>query len=122
MPLVNVIRGERIEPAPFNVRTPYIKVPLWLLLAGWSVKGVYRLVLLYVRFWFLTLPATGLLYLYARYGWLGPTLAVTAPAALVTVWAFVHPASCRRWAWWPALARWRRFRYRRNWHPAMVTA
>lgn len=122
MPLVNVIRGERIEPAPFNIRTPYIRVPLWLLLAGWSIKGLYRLTVLYLRFWFVTLPLTGLAVLYLRYGWIGPVVALAAPLAAFGLWAFVHWSSCQRFGWWPILGRWRRLVYRRNWHPAMVTA
>ena len=122
MPLINVIRGERIEPAPFNVRTPYLKVPLWLLLAVWSVKGLYRLVVAYLRLWYLTLPLTGLTVLYFKYGWIGPILAVGVPLLGFGLWALVDWASCRRWIWWPVLGRGRRMRYRRVWHPAMVTA
>ncbi|MET7401178.1 FtsK/SpoIIIE domain-containing protein [Dactylosporangium sp. NPDC005572] len=122
MPLVNVIRGERIEPAPFNVRTPYLRVPLWLLLAAWTVKGLWRLFLLYLRFWYITLPLTGLLALYLRFGWWGPGFAVGVPACALGVWAAWHWPSFQRWAWWPTLARWRRFRYRRIWQPAMITA
>ena len=122
MPLVNVIRGERIEPAPFNIRTPYIRVPLWLLLAFWTVKGGYRLAVVYVRYWYVTVPVTGLGWLYLRYGWPGPAIAAGAPVLGFGVWALVHWPSCRRFGWWPILGRWRRLRYRRRWHPAMVTA
>jgi S-DNA-T family DNA segregation ATPase FtsK/SpoIIIE len=122
MPLVNVIRGERIEPAPFNIRTPYIRVPLWLLLSFWLVKAGYRLVVAYVRYWYVTVPLTGLGWLYLRYGWPGPAIAAGAPLLGFGVWALVHWPSCRRFGWWPILGRWRRMRYRRHWHPAMVTA
>ncbi|MER7006668.1 FtsK/SpoIIIE domain-containing protein [Dactylosporangium sp. NPDC000555] len=122
MPLVNVIRGERIEPAPFNVRTPYLKVPLWLVLALWTFRGLCRLAVVYVRFWYVTLPLTALTALYLRFGWWGPGLALGVPAAAVGLWAALDWRSCQRWAWWPTLARWRRFRYRRIWQPAMATA
>jgi hypothetical protein len=121
MPLVNVIRGERIEPAPFNVRTPYLRVPLWLVLTAWSFKGLCRLAVLYVRFWYVTLPATGLGWLYLRYGWAGPTLAVATPLIGFGLWAAVHWPSCRRFGWWPVLGRWRRLRYRRRWQAVMAT-
>jgi S-DNA-T family DNA segregation ATPase FtsK/SpoIIIE len=122
VPLINVIRGERIEPAPFNIRTPYLRVPLWLMLAGWLCKALYRLVVVYIRFWYITLPATALAWLYHRYGWPGPALAAGVPAALLTAWGLVDRTSFRRFAWWPALGRWRRMRYRRHWHAAMATA
>ncbi|GAA0907687.1 FtsK/SpoIIIE domain-containing protein [Virgisporangium aurantiacum] len=122
MPLINVIRGERIEPAPFTVRTPYLRVPLWLMLAGWLCKGLYRLVVVYIRFWYATVPATVLAWLYHRYGWPGPVIAVGIPTGLLTVWRLVDLASFRRFAWWPVLGRWRRMRYRRHWHAAMATA
>lgn len=38
MPLVNVIRGDRIAPAPINVRTPFVRVPMWLALTWWTVN------------------------------------------------------------------------------------
>lgn len=122
MPLINIIRGERIEPAPFNVRTPYLRVPLWLMLTGWLLKALYRLVVVYIRFWYITVPATGLAWLYHRYGWPGPALAVGVPAGGLTAWSFAHRPSFRRFFWWPVLGRWRRMRYRRQWHPAMATA
>jgi hypothetical protein len=40
MPLVNVIRGERIDPAPLNVRPPYLRIPIWLALTWWFLKGL----------------------------------------------------------------------------------
>jgi hypothetical protein len=122
VPLINIIRGERIEPAPFTVRTPYLRVPLWLMLAGWLLKALYRLVVVYIRFWYLTVPGTTLAWLYHRYGWPGPAMAVGVPAALLTAWGLADRSSFRRFAWWPVLGRWRRMRYRRQWHAAMATA
>jgi S-DNA-T family DNA segregation ATPase FtsK/SpoIIIE len=123
VPFINVIRGERIDPAPFNVRTPYLRVPLWLLLAVWSVKGLYRLTVFYIRLWYVTLPATGLAALWLRYGWRGPTIAVGVPTAALGIWAVVDPTSFRRFAWWPAVGVWRRrIVYGRQWLPAMTTA
>jgi S-DNA-T family DNA segregation ATPase FtsK/SpoIIIE len=31
VPLVNVIRGEPVPDALLNIRTPYIRMPVWLL-------------------------------------------------------------------------------------------
>ncbi|GGM50984.1 FtsK/SpoIIIE domain-containing protein [Dactylosporangium sucinum] len=122
MPLVNVIRGERIEPAPFNIRTPYIKVPLWLLLAGWTVKASVRLVVLAVRHWHVSGPALLLGWLYLRYGWAGPVGLVGGVVALAVGWCLGHRPTFERFAWYPVLSRWRRWSYRRQWLPAMATA
>src|SRR5689334_18827638 len=122
MPLINHVRGEQVPDAMLNVRTPIVRIPLWMVVVWWSLRGLARLVVLYVRYWYLTLPATCLLWLYVRFGWPGPVAAVAVPALLLAGWGIWHRASFRRFAWWPALARWRRWGYRRRWYPAMATA
>ncbi|HEY3034469.1 MAG TPA: FtsK/SpoIIIE domain-containing protein, partial [Streptosporangiaceae bacterium] len=122
MPLVNVIRGQEIPAAPVNLRTPVLRIPLWLAVTWWCVKVLGRVVVTYVRYWWATLPATGLLWLYPEYGWPGPTVAAAGTVAVVTGWAFGHRASYLRFGWWPTKARLRRWQYRRMWHPAMATA
>ncbi|GAB3184449.1 S-DNA-T family DNA segregation ATPase FtsK/SpoIIIE [Micromonospora palomenae] len=122
MPLVNVIRGDRIDPAPINVRTPFIRIPMWLALSWWTLKALGRLAVVLVRFWYVTAPAVFFAWLYLRWGWAGPAVVVGAIAAVSTGWAFGHRASWLRFGWWPVLSRYRRWVYRRNWHAAMVTA
>ncbi|MER7455682.1 FtsK/SpoIIIE domain-containing protein [Micromonospora sp. NPDC126480] len=122
MPLVNVIRGERIDPAPINVRTPFVRIPLWLALSWWTLKALGRLVVVLVRFWYVTGPAVFFGWLYLRWGWAGPAGVVGGTTALLAGWGFGHRPSFLRFAWWPALSRFRRWLYRRNWHAAMVTA
>ena len=80
MPLINHVRGEQVPDALLTVRTPVIRVPLWMTVA-WSVlRGLFRLAVLYARFWYVTLPSTLLMCLYLRFGWMGPVLAVVLPA------------------------------------------
>jgi S-DNA-T family DNA segregation ATPase FtsK/SpoIIIE len=122
MPLVNVIRGERVDSAPVNVRTPYVRIPLWLALSWWTVKGLVRLLILAGRFWYVTGPAAFFGWLYLRWGWVGPVGFVAAVSALAGAWAYGHRSSFQRFGWWPVLSRWRRWLYRRNWQAAMVTA
>ncbi|MFC4089123.1 FtsK/SpoIIIE domain-containing protein [Micromonospora sp. GCM10011541] len=122
MPLVNVIRGDRIDPAPINVRTPFIRVPMWLALTWWTLKGLGRLVVVLVRFWYVTAPAVVFGWLYLRFGWAGPVGLVAAVATVSAGWWFGHRDSFLRFGWWPVLSRYRRMVYRRNWHAAMVTA
>jgi S-DNA-T family DNA segregation ATPase FtsK/SpoIIIE len=122
MPLINHVRGDQVPDAMLNVRTPIVRIPLWATLTWSALRGLFRLVMLYLRFWYVTLPTSGLLWLYLRYGWIGPTLAVTTPTIVLAAWALGHPVSFRRFAWWPTLGRVRRFRYRRGWYPAMATA
>ncbi|GAA0742444.1 cell division protein FtsK [Dactylosporangium roseum] len=122
MPLVNVIRGERIEPAPFNVRTPYLKVPLWLVLVGWTVKYCFRLGVLLVKHWPVTTPALLLGWLYLRFDWYGPVVLVGALAVVGGAWFLAHRPSFERFAGYPVLGRWRRWTYRRHWLPAMATS
>jgi hypothetical protein len=122
MPLINVIRGEAIPTAPFTVRTPVLRLPIWLLVVWQAVKALSWLVMAYVRFWYLTLPGTLLAWLYARFGWQGPVSLTGSVVAIGAAWWFGHRRSCQRFGWWPILARWRRFVYRRRWNAAMVTA
>ncbi|WP_239133335.1 FtsK/SpoIIIE domain-containing protein [Rugosimonospora africana] len=120
--MVNVIRGEQLPDAVFNVRTPILRIPLWMAVVWWLVKGLVRTVVLYMRFWYATVPASVLLYLWARFGWAGPVTLVGGLACLAGVWLLVHRVSFLRFGWYPVLGRWRRIGYRRRWYPAMATA
>jgi S-DNA-T family DNA segregation ATPase FtsK/SpoIIIE len=121
MPLVNVIQGERIDTAPLNVRTPILRLPIWLVMTWWFIKGAARIVYLACRYWYLTGPALVLLWLYSDFGWYGPAGLVLVLAGALTGWWFGHRPSCERFALYPALGRWRRMTYRRRWLPAMAT-
>jgi len=122
MPLINVIRGETVPVAPLNVRTPVVRFPLWMVVIWQAVKALAWLVVTYVRHWYLTLPASALTWLYLRYGWQGLAVLGGTVVAPATAWFFLHRGSWLRFGWWPILARYRRFTYRRRWMAAMVTA
>ncbi|GIF09519.1 hypothetical protein [Actinoplanes siamensis] len=122
MPLINVIRGETVPVAPLNVRTPFVKLPIWLVVVWEIVKALYWTVTNYIRHWYATLPLTGLTWLYLAHGWQALALLVGGTAAAATGWSFAHRPSWLRFGWWPALAKVRRFVYRRRWMAAMVTA
>jgi FtsK/SpoIIIE family len=122
VPFVNVIRGERIDPAPLNVRTPILRLPLWLVLSWWTVKGLALLVFWACRYWYVTGPAVLLLWLHAKFGWWGPGGLIVGLTAIGTVWFFAHRPSFLRFGFYPVLGRFRRWLYRRRWHPAMATA
>ncbi|MFI5935951.1 FtsK/SpoIIIE domain-containing protein [Actinoplanes sp. NPDC051494] len=122
MPLINVIRGEAIPTAPFTVRTPVMRLPIWLLVLWQAAKALFWLAVAYVRFWYVTLPATLLTWLYAQFSWQGPVSLTGGTAVVGAAWWFGHRPSCQRFGWWPVLAKWRRFLYRRRWNAAMVTA
>jgi S-DNA-T family DNA segregation ATPase FtsK/SpoIIIE len=122
MPLINVIRGERLSDAVLNVRTPIVRIPLWLALTGWTVRGFGRLVVMYVRLWYVTVPATLVAWLWYRYGWVGPAAVGAGGFLIVGLWAVLHRPSFVRLAWFPVLGRWRRIRYRRRWYAAMATS
>jgi S-DNA-T family DNA segregation ATPase FtsK/SpoIIIE len=125
---VGVIRGDLVPDAPMQlqrsvmIRTPVIRVPLWLMVAGWCLKGLARALLAAVRFWYLTAPVLLAGWLWWRYGWPGPAVLAGAAGGLLGAWWLSHPDSFNRWCRWPLLARWRRWRYRRAWWPAMATA
>jgi hypothetical protein len=122
MPLINVIRGERIEPAPLHVRPPVYRVPFWLAITWWTLKGLAVAVFLACRYWYLTGPIVVLLWLYARYGWPGPVGLLGGVAAVGGTWFLAHRPSFLRFGLYPVWSRWRRFGYRRRWVPAMATA
>ena len=122
MPLVNHVRGDQVPDSMLNIRTPIVRIPLWMVVIWWCLKGAGRLAYLYVRYWYVTMPLTGLWWLWRRFGWLGPTLTLVTLATIGAVWWMWHRPSFRRFAWWPIVGRWRLARYRRRWHAAMATA
>jgi hypothetical protein len=109
MALVNVIKGEQIPSAAFNVRTPIIRIPLWMVICWQTVKAFAWLVKSYLRFWYVTLPATFLTWLYLRYGWQGLAILFGSITGGAASWWFAHQSSCLRFGGYPLLARWRRF-------------
>jgi S-DNA-T family DNA segregation ATPase FtsK/SpoIIIE len=125
---VGVIRGDLVPDAamllqaPVMIRTPVIRLPLWLMVSGWCAKGLAWLLLAACRYWYATGPVVLLGWLWSGFGWLGPAGLVGGLGALLAGWWLWHPDSLRRWGWWPLLARWRRWRYQRRWWPAMATA
>lgn len=122
MPLINHVRGDQVPDAMLNVRTPVVKIPLWMTLTAWALRGLGRLIVAYLRFWYATVPATVLLALYVYFGWAGPITAIVVPATGLAGWRFWHVSSFQRRVWWPALSRYRRMTYLQGWHAAMVTA
>ena len=96
MPLINHVRGDQVPDSMLNVRTPVVKIPLWMALTWWTVKGLVRLVWLYLRFWYASVPTTILLWLYARYGWFGPVGLLVGLSTLAGTWFGVHRASFER--------------------------
>ncbi|GIF75308.1 FtsK/SpoIIIE domain-containing protein [Asanoa siamensis] len=122
VPFINVIRGQEIPEAPLNVRTPVVRIPIWMAVAWWCLRGLGRLVRGYIRHWWLTLPLTGLGWLYLEHGAFTLATVVVAVALVATVWALSHRPSWLRLGWWPVKARIRLWQYRRVWHPAMATA
>ena len=122
MPLVNVIHGEQIPTSAFNVRTPTLRIPLWMLITWQVIKALAWVVVFACRYYYVTAPAALLGWLYLRYGWAGPGVLVGSIAAISGGWWFGHLPSFLRFGWWPILARYRRMVYRRRWHPAMATA
>src|SRR6266498_2671124 len=51
-----------------------------------GLRGTFRLVVVYLRFWYATLPATLLGWLWWRYDWPGPALVVGGVAGVAGVW------------------------------------
>jgi DNA translocase FtsK/SpoIIIE-like protein len=122
MPFINVIRGETLPDAPLNVRTPIVRIPIWLALLWQAIKGLAWSVTASVRFWRLTLSVTALLWLYREFDWPGPATAAGSLIVTATVWRIWHRPSFLRFCWFPVLARYRRWTYRRHWLSAMATA
>ena len=120
--MINVIPGEKVPVAPMNVRLPAWRIPGWLLVFWWLLRGVVRLSVLAVRYWWLTLPTFTAGWIWARFGW--PVLVglVLALAGGCAAWWRWHPASWLRFGWYPVVARWRRlWVYRRGWASVMAT-
>lgn len=121
MPLVNVIRGEVLPDAVVTVRTPYVRLPLWLLISWWCVKQLGLGLVVAVRGWYVTGPLLLAGCLWWRFGWPGPTVLALAAGLVAGVWWWVEPASFVRCCAYPLLARARRWLYRRRWWAAMAT-
>jgi S-DNA-T family DNA segregation ATPase FtsK/SpoIIIE len=122
MPLVNVIRGERVPDALLNIRSPYIRLPLWQVVTWWCLKHAALALFLAGRYWYLTGPTMLVAWLWWRFGWPGPAILVGGVVAAAVGWRLVDAGSFGRWCRYPLLARWRRWSYGRRWWAAMSTA
>ncbi|MER7167284.1 FtsK/SpoIIIE domain-containing protein [Micromonospora sp. NPDC000207] len=122
MPLINVIPGEKIPVAPMNMRLPAWRVPGWLLVFWWLARGLFRLTVLAVRYWWLTAPTLFALWVWAEFGGLVLVGVVLVLVAGGLAWWRWHPASWLRFAWYPVLGRVRGLVvYRRRWAAVMAT-
>src|SRR3954454_16042643 len=108
MAFVNVIKGEQLPHAAFNVRTPILRIPWWALISWQLIKALAWLVKTYLRAWHVTFPVTGLVCMYLRYDWQGLAILGGSITATAAGWWLLHRSSCLRFAAWPILARWRR--------------
>lgn len=95
-------------------------MPVWLALLIAVVRGLLRLVGWLLRHWRLSLPAAGLVWLWAKLG-TGPLLLVLALlVAGLAAWCVAHHASFEAWVRWPVTSRWRAWwRYGRSWDATM---
>src|SRR5579885_2954980 len=96
MPLINHVRGNAVPDAMLNVRTPIVRLPLWMVVFWWTLKVLVRLVVLACRYWYLTGPALFVLWLYSRFGWWGPGSLVGGLVLAVTTWGSLHWSSFLR--------------------------
>ncbi|MFF0825111.1 FtsK/SpoIIIE domain-containing protein [Micromonospora haikouensis] len=121
MPLINVIPGDKIPLAPMNVRLPAWRVPGWLLVFWWLARGLFRLTVLAVRYWWLTAPTALALWVRAEFGGLVLAgVALTVAVGCVGWWRW-HPSSWLRFGWYPLVARVRALViYRRRWASVMA--
>lgn len=122
MPLLNVIRGEPVPVALLNVRTPFIRLPLWLVITWWCLKHLALAALLACRHWYVTGPAILMCGLWWRYGWPGPATVAGGAVVAAVAWWMADSRSFNRWCRYPLLSRLRRWSYRRRWWAAMSTA
>src|SRR6266545_1826335 len=109
MPLINHVRGNQVPDSMLNVRTPIVRIPLWMVVTWWCIKGLALAVFLACRYWYVTAPASLLLWLYVEFDWYGPVGLVVGLAGGLTGWWFGHRPSFGRFAWHPALSRWCRY-------------
>ena len=122
MPLVNVVHGDRLPEAPLNIRVPMWRPPAWLVLLFWLVRGLVRVTVLCVRYWWLTGPTLLVAWAWLRHGPLAVAASVVLVAVLCVAWWRLHRRSWLRFGWYPAVGRWRRvWVYRRRWASAMAT-
>ncbi|RNH94220.1 cell division protein FtsK [Micromonospora aurantiaca] len=122
MPLINVIPGDKIPMAPMNVRLPAWRVPGWLLVLWWLARGLFRLTVLAIRYWWLTAPVALALWVRAEFGGLVLAGVVLTVATGCAAWWRWHPSSWLRFGWYPLVSRFRAlFVYRRRWASVMAT-
>ncbi|MEH0970261.1 FtsK/SpoIIIE domain-containing protein [Micromonospora sp. CPCC 205546] len=122
MPLINIIPGDKIPVAPMNVRLPAWRVPGWLLVFWWLARGLFRLTVLTVRYWWLTTPTVAALWVRAEYGGRVLAFVVLTVAIGCAAWWRWHPSSWLRFGWYPIVSRVRALVvYRPRWASVMAT-
>ncbi|TDB75218.1 FtsK/SpoIIIE domain-containing protein [Micromonospora sp. KC723] len=122
MPLINIIPGDKIPVAPMNVRLPAWRVPGWLLVFWWLARGMFRVTVLAVRYWWISAPTVVALWIRAEFGNLVLAAVTLGLLAACLSWWRWHPRSWLRFGWYPIVARVRAaVVYRRRWASVMST-
>ena len=103
-----------------EIKHAMFRVPRWALIVGMALRGLVHFVIWSLRHWRVSAPVVAAFWLWHR---LGSTVLLVLVAVLVVGlvgWRFGHRVSFDRWAYWPAVSRWRAWRmYGRGWDSAM---
>jgi S-DNA-T family DNA segregation ATPase FtsK/SpoIIIE len=122
-----VLTGQQLAEAsnadPFALpiwRAPVYHTPGWITAAVQITRTLWAITRFLARHPLGDLAALALLGAWRLTGWPGPVTLTFAVTAVLALWRLRWPASFTRWAWRPAVSKWRRWHYHRHW-PAVMT-
>jgi len=113
---------EKGQPSRGGQEFLVCRIPMWAMVTWWTLKALVWVLIVACRYWYVTVPAALLTWLYVEFGWWGLAGLFGSIVGTLGAWFLGHRASCLRFALFPAYGRYRRWALRRAWYPAMATA
>jgi S-DNA-T family DNA segregation ATPase FtsK/SpoIIIE len=124
---MSTFNGEQLaqvnNPDPFAPpvwRSPVYHTPGWIIAAVQIARSLWAIARFLARHPIADLIVLVLVAGWRLTGWPGPVALMLAASVALVVWRIKRPVSFDRWVYFPALSKWRRWRYHRHWAAVMT--
>src|SRR5215469_9400501 len=124
---MSTFSGEQLaqvnNPDPFAApvwRSPVYHTPGWIIAAVQVVRSLWAIARFLARHPVCVLVALVLIAVWRLTSWPGPLVLIVSAAAVLVIWRIRLPVSFDRCVFFPALSKWRRWRYHRHWAAVMT--
>jgi S-DNA-T family DNA segregation ATPase FtsK/SpoIIIE len=111
------------NPDPFAApvwRSPVYHTPGWIIAAVQIARTLWAIARFLARHPIAVVLVLVLVAAWRLTSWPGPLALVLASVVVLAAWRIKRPLSFDRWVFFPALSKWRRWRYHRHWAAVMT--